>query len=238
MGRICCINKNDMFKYNLYDIDSLFSVEDVSTLLDTFKCVLRDYSSDDICDIVTDGVGHYIFIVSRGANSGFDFYTVLNRMYKSPTEINCVNAFLMFNMANPRGLCYEESILKTSSVTDIDDYDDDSATSFMDEDEMTDIVKGDVYQLYHVKRGITVILPPKGMILGRSAKTSDYIIRGNQNVGRSHCKIYYEDGSLMVHDLDSKNGTLVNYVNIGKGSVSPLKHGDVLMLSDEEFKIL
>lgn len=235
MGKICCIDKNDVYKYDLHTVESISSIEDVSTVLDTFKAVLANYSSSDVCDMLTDGLGHYVFLVRRGMCSNFDFYSVLNSLYTGDTEINCVNAFLMFSPVNSRGLCYEEDILKSSSV---DEDDDDSATSFMDEDDMQDIVKGGVYQLNHIRRGVTVMISPKGMVLGRSTKTSDYIIRGNQNVGRNHCKLYYEGNNLVVSDLDSKNGTLVNCINIGKGGKHILEHGDTLMLSDEEFKIL
>jgi pSer/pThr/pTyr-binding forkhead associated (FHA) protein len=53
-------------------------------------------------------------------------------------------------------------------------------------------------------------------------------------VSRRHCEIVATDAALVVHDLDSKNGTFVNGV---RTEHSPLCPGDVLTLGGMSFVV-
>lgn len=71
----------------------------------------------------------------------------------------------------------------------------------------------------------------KGMIyiLGRSANQKEFL-ESDLRVGNEHCVIMYKDGNWYVKDNDSKNGTLVNSVDIGEGGIRRLDSGDEITL--------
>lgn len=66
--------------------------------------------------------------------------------------------------------------------------------------------------------------------LGRS-KTADIQVL-DPLVSRVQCRFEQEDGAVVVKDLKSKNGTVVNGNTV---ECCPLKAGDVLLLGDSEF---
>ena len=59
-------------------------------------------------------------------------------------------------------------------------------------------------------------------------------VRSSQ-VSRRHCEIYKHDGTLMIRDLDSSNGTFVNGKRVqGRQALSP---GDVLTIGTVTFSV-
>lgn len=80
---------------------------------------------------------------------------------------------------------------------------------------------------------ITLRLPP-GVVktIGRTAR-ADFIVDAAL-VSRLHCRLSSDADQLIVEDLDSTNGTLVNGARVSK---SPLEAGDVLTVGRVEFKI-
>ena len=56
-------------------------------------------------------------------------------------------------------------------------------------------------------------------------------------VSRNHCRIVRENGSYMIQDLESTNGTSVNGYTLEPDQKYYLKDGDSLVLADVEFKV-
>ena len=74
-------------------------------------------------------------------------------------------------------------------------------------------------------------------IIGRNVKQSDGVISFNKAVGRTHCKIVYQDGKYSVVDLASANGTFVNGQKAVPSQPVELKDGDVLRIANIDFKV-
>jgi EAL domain-containing protein (putative c-di-GMP-specific phosphodiesterase class I) len=55
------------------------------------------------------------------------------------------------------------------------------------------------------------------------------------NVSRVHAELFFENGQLLVRDLDSRNGTFVNRSRIH--GISPLRHGDIVHFGHAEFRV-
>lgn len=75
------------------------------------------------------------------------------------------------------------------------------------------------------------VQPP--VILGRGRKAG--ITLPHTLVSRQHCEIYEQDGQLMIRDLGSLNGTLVNRRPIDQPT--PLHHGDSLFIGALMFRV-
>ncbi|MDK1016882.1 MAG: DUF3662 and FHA domain-containing protein [Actinomycetota bacterium] len=69
-------------------------------------------------------------------------------------------------------------------------------------------------------------------LLGRSLDSDIRI--ANQEVSRRHVIIYRQEGSTMIHDLGSSNGTFVNGARLTNTAVR-LNAGDSVMLGDLSF---
>lgn len=71
-------------------------------------------------------------------------------------------------------------------------------------------------------------------VLGRSAEQAQIVLTG-RGISRAHARIYYENGQLLVVDLESTNGI---YVNSQRVTERYLQGGDVLALgSDVTMKV-
>ena len=82
------------------------------------------------------------------------------------------------------------------------------------------------------------IIPKKKYILGRSKKESDIVVN-EKLLSRKHAElIYYDSKTILIKDLDSRNGTYIN-----KERIEPLKErffsvNDVLSLGNNNNEIL
>ena len=65
--------------------------------------------------------------------------------------------------------------------------------------------------------------------IGRSKR--NHLVLADQWLSRHHAEIRKENGTFYIHDLDSRNGTLVNGVRINRRA--PLQDGDVVTLGDQ-----
>jgi len=70
-------------------------------------------------------------------------------------------------------------------------------------------------------------------ILGRGPGAA--ICISDRLVSRDHCKIGVKDGTLIVEDLGSRNGTLVNGCHI---NAAPLLPGDQLTLGARVYRVI
>ncbi|MBN1320811.1 MAG: DUF3662 domain-containing protein [Thermoleophilia bacterium] len=68
----------------------------------------------------------------------------------------------------------------------------------------------------------------KGRIIVGRAREADFRI-DDSNVSRQHAAIFWADGSVMIEDLDSTNGTMVNGYPVSSTVIRP---GDVVVIGD------
>lgn len=82
------------------------------------------------------------------------------------------------------------------------------------------LVKGaHVYALVH---DVTMI--------GRRADND--IVLHEESVARHHATIRYSDGKFVLHDLDSRGGTVVNFKRVKSAA---LQAGDIVIFADQMF---
>jgi hypothetical protein len=60
------------------------------------------------------------------------------------------------------------------------------------------------------------------------------VVLSNLSVSRKHARLVFRDGSWVLQDLGSTNGTVVNGVNVGRCELRP---GDRISLGDEHLQI-
>lgn len=70
------------------------------------------------------------------------------------------------------------------------------------------------------------------LLLGRSSGCD--VAFSNLSVSRRHARLMFRDGSWILHDLDSTNGTFVNGVRVQRCELRP---GDRLELGDETLRV-
>lgn len=73
----------------------------------------------------------------------------------------------------------------------------------------------------------SLTLEPKDYLIGRASEC-DFILNGKE-VSRKHARVKFKNGSYVIEDLASANGTFVNGKRI---SSMVLKHGDEIMIGD------
>lgn len=230
MSKIAYLLEKDLDMYiGLQEVTSLNTVSDVATLIEVFEETVKEVSYKRIKMIVRDSENYFYVVVGDGEYE-FDLFEFINRKFNFDAVLSSVNVRYLFPKSLSRG------IYDSSSVDEVDD--DDVATSYLDEDDLD--ISGNVeYELYHVNTGVTLKVEDKGVLIGRSVKKVDYLIRNNGSIGRVHCNVYINnDGHLMIHDFDSLNGTFVNGKKINSSNDVRLSEGDIFVLSDEEFRII
>jgi pSer/pThr/pTyr-binding forkhead associated (FHA) protein len=80
--------------------------------------------------------------------------------------------------------------------------------------------------------GQRVAIPPTGLTIGR--ETDNMLIIPDPSVSRHHARIVFENGALVVYDLNSTNGVFVNEQRISKQS---LRAGDIVRFGTARFRI-
>jgi hypothetical protein len=70
------------------------------------------------------------------------------------------------------------------------------------------------------------------LLLGRHQSCD--VVLSDPQVSRRHARLFFRDGSWLLQDLQSTNGTIVNGVRVGRCEVRP---GDRLVLGNEQLKI-
>ncbi|MBS0263629.1 MAG: FHA domain-containing protein [Planctomycetes bacterium] len=82
-------------------------------------------------------------------------------------------------------------------------------------------------------KGKKIVLPDKEVIIGRDEKS--FIRMTSNEVSRQHCSLTPTERGLLVRDLGSQNGTLVNSVKIeGEALLHP---GDKLQIGPIHFEL-
>lgn len=75
-------------------------------------------------------------------------------------------------------------------------------------------------------------------IVGKKAGMCDGVITFNKMISRRHCKFNMVNGSLMITDLQSANGTFVNRVRLRPNQPEPVNQGDIVRLADSDFQVV
>lgn len=223
MEGICCI-RADMLNPSFKRVKSLSTVEDVATLLETYKEVLKE-GVDGILYVVETPERNYLFVIGE-ATEGFDFYEFLNDVYTKTTVVNCVNANLLFPNRFSRGL-YKSN----GNALDEDEV----PTGYIDESELG---VNEKHYLVVKRTGERVLVEEDRVIVGRSATKCTFIIRGNTNVSRKHA-IFYKDGdSYVLENCTPPNGTYVNGIRVNDEEKRIIPIGSNIRLADEELKFV
>lgn len=237
------ITKIDISTYNenfsdLSEISSLSNKEDVATLVDTFEeSGIKGYNIVKILE----SSGKYIFVYST-ENTGFDFFTEINKLSKLDVDITPQNIRLLFGKEFSRGYFVEEEVIEpqTGGIEGNSEFED-APTGFMGDDdisELSGISTQNHMILFHVKNSVRLpINDSHGIILGRSSSQSEYVI-ANTRVSRRHARVYKKDDKCMVHDFDSANGTFIDGLRVRSDVDRELLVGSTLLLGDEEFKLM
>lgn len=214
---------------NLSKVTEFGSIEDISTFIDTFERVREEKGYENIVDVVQDSNGFYYFVIDGGSGD-FNIFEFINSIGTFGIDVSCINAKLVF----PRRLSRGINILSK-------DTDEDVSTSYLDEEDLPTGFLDDSdrveYTLVRSSDGSRVTIPFNGMKMGRKSSEVDYVIKGNTNVGRVHCELYYAGSVLKVHDFKSLNGTFVNNKKVSFDSDCELNVGDILTLAEERFTI-
>ncbi len=82
-----------------------------------------------------------------------------------------------------------------------------------------------------IKVPAELLARPKGVIIGRSAIDCDFVI-DLPSVSRSHAKFSLIDNRLVIEDLGSANGTVLNNLSLRPGNVVAIRDKDSLQVAD------
>lgn len=74
----------------------------------------------------------------------------------------------------------------------------------------------------------------EGVTVGRTMLQKEYGLY-NSGIGKTHARVYQQDGYVYATDLGSRNGTYLNGELIDKRVPVKVEKGDILAFSDEEF---
>jgi hypothetical protein len=78
----------------------------------------------------------------------------------------------------------------------------------------------------------------KNFVIGKNKAAVDGVISFNNMISRVHCRVTEENGTYMVTDLQSTNGTYVNNVRLQPNQPCTIKHGDVIRLANSDFQVV
>ena len=117
-------------------------------------------------------------------------------------------------------------------------------SSAADNDDFHEPKEGAVFSYDVLIRGAEVgikvpaelIARPRGVVVGRSAIDSDFVI-DSPELSRSHIRLSEKDGILYIEDLGSANGTILNGLKLPPANLVALHHGDELELAVSIFSV-
>ena len=243
MANICCVSKVQLKspelsgKFSLYN--GQLSREDVATIVEVFEYALGEVNVKNIVGVLKSSDGYFAFLVEPNTDNGFDFYKYLNNGYKGSLVISPINAKRVFSRALSRGIYSqfedEEDYREENEV--YDDDEEETPTGYVDGG--PELSKDVVVYLRCIRTGDMIKATEDGVIIGRSSKSAEYVIRGNDNISRPHCKLLVKGGTAYIEDLGSKNGTTIRGKKYGKddGKVKVV-NGESVILGDEKCVIV
>lgn len=243
MANICCVSKAQLKSSDLSGKFSIYtgqlSREDVATLVEVFEYALGEVDVKSIEGVLKSADGFFAFLVEKGTDNGFDFYKYLNNGYKGSLVISPVNAKKVFSRALSRGIYTsyddEEEGYSEPVVDEEEDDEEETPTGYVDGEKDP---ASEVY-LRCIRTGDMIKATEAGVTIGRSQKTAEYVIKGNDNISRPHCRLSVKGGTAYVEDLGSKNGTTIRGRRYGKGDGKiKVANGETIILGDEKCVIV
>lgn len=217
MSRLSYIKESELSeRRDLHDIKVLESREDVATLVEVYNDVLNQgISPSAVVGVREDAHKYYYFVVGEKRSlMYFDIVSFIDSRYSSRKVTNA-NINLLFPQSSSRGLKGEERKARRSQVGQ------------------------GIPNLLYQKEDLLITVPRDGeVIIGRSEKRANFVVKENENVSRIHCKVFFDKklGTLKVEDLESHNGTYVNGSKVGYGGEA-LEVGDTITLAGEKFRV-
>lgn len=89
--------------------------------------------------------------------------------------------------------------------------------------------------LYREKTGETIVINQNPFHLGRSPSTAHYVISDNAAISRCHASFTLQGEVCFVTDNGALNKTFRNHVPLPPNQPTPLTHGDIVTLYNENF---
>lgn len=83
--------------------------------------------------------------------------------------------------------------------------------------------------------GERIAINAEEFIIGRERTRVNYCVSNNSSVGRVHAKLVVRGSQVFLVDMKATNGTFLNDVRCTPMMEMPIKNGDKITLSDEEF---
>ncbi len=118
----------------------------------------------------------------------------------------------------------------------LDDGFDDEATVVLAENK--NINQRPTAYLIRKRTNEKIYIKSDSFSLGKQSSEVDYCIPNNATISRCHCYIKYENGTFYVMDNNAKNFTYVNGDKLESRGKSPIKTGDTIKLSNENFEFV
>ncbi len=119
--------------------------------------------------------------------------------------------------------------------------DDEEATVIKDDDEATVLEGGMRMELRAVDDSDAVypLLLEEGreITLGRNQNADVVLDKNDRTISGTHCKISSVRGKIMLEDLQSTNGTLLNGTSIRDRGAMELREGDVLKIGHTRYRL-
>lgn len=85
---------------------------------------------------------------------------------------------------------------------------------------------------------VEIVVTKDDFVIGKNAAAVDGVISFNRMISRIHCKILNNNGTYMISDLKSANGTYVNRVKLLPNQFYPIQKGDVIRLANSDFEVV
>ena len=81
------------------------------------------------------------------------------------------------------------------------------------------------------------VIDSDSYVIGRSAQEADGVVNGDQAIGRRHCRMIRKNGSFMIEDLGSINGTFINGKALSANCPAAVKDRDIVRIADRDFRV-
>lgn len=85
---------------------------------------------------------------------------------------------------------------------------------------------------------IEIVVTKDEFTIGKKAELVDGVVNFNKMISRSHCKVTKNGMQYFITDLQSSNGTFVNYKRLQPNQPYPIKAGDVVRLANSDFQVV
>lgn len=81
-----------------------------------------------------------------------------------------------------------------------------------------------------------IIINKQVFVVGKKKEFVDYCLE-EDGISRQHCKFKVNGWEVLIEDMNSTNGTLVNDIRIFPGQLMPLQQGDRIKLASVTYVV-